>query len=141
MEDARIEILDTVTRIAEPRDEILLEITCNVRDTLDGTDDRGDEARVVEAQGAVGRERGRRGGRDKLGKELLHVLGDEAELAAFAKHIVDPAKRDGVERVDGGERARSIERQDIGLEALVGVLSQRASEPRGAVVKNLEFRC
>jgi hypothetical protein len=47
---------------------------------LDGGYDGGHEADVVDAQCAVGRERGGRGRRHKIREDLLRLLSDEAEL-------------------------------------------------------------
>ena len=71
---------------------------------LDGGDDGGDEADVVEAERAVGRERGGGRGRDELGEDLLHLLGDEADLRALPWLGSIQLKVTGLSCVDERER-------------------------------------
>ena len=71
---------------------------------MDGSDDRGDEAGVVEAQGAVRRERSRRRGRDEIRENQEDLLSKEAELRSSLGGI-DPIEGDGIEGADFCKRA------------------------------------
>ena len=71
---------------------------------LDGFEDGGDEADVVEAERAVRCERGSARGRNQVREDLLHLLGEESLLGA------------------GGE--------DVFVSSRVGWLGWRARSPR-----------
>ena len=112
--DVGEEVGDAVGGGAEPGDEVGFEGVGEGGDLLDGFDEVGRQAGVVEgvvAVGALG---------DEVGKNWLHVLGDEAGVRGSCRRFSFPVVGDGIEFQHGREAVGAVERHDIGLEAAIG---------------------
>jgi hypothetical protein len=98
LEAQRIVDRDVIRR-EDVRGEALREACNGVFDRSEFSregDDGGDEADVVEAQRAVGRECGRGRGRDEVREDRLHLLRDEGELRRRALREINPIEGDGL---------------------------------------------